>query len=381
VRILHTADWHVGKKLGRIDRRAECEQALDELVAIAKDQHAGLVVVAGDLLDRALPPLDCVRLVVDVLVRLADAAGAVVAITGNHDSAALFDLLAPLLQPRGVHLVSKIRRPEDGGVVTIRSGDEVAQVAALPFLHEGEFIDFMQDSEEWYKQYADKVRLLTAALCAGIDPAAVGILAAHFFIDGSVPGGGERQIHIGSQYAATHHAIPASIHYAALGHIHRPQAIQGAAAPARYAGSLLQLDFSEREQHKEVVIVDAAPGRPAKVEPVPITSGRQLLRVQGDLDSLKGRAADFGDAYLDVRVETGGPVFGLSDQVREFLPNAVGVQAIYERSATEAFEVRAGRALAEVYAEYHASAHGVAAPPELIETFRALEEELEHAPA
>lgn len=381
MRILHTADWHVGRKLGRIDRAPEFEAALDEVVAVARAERVDLVVVAGDLLDRAMPPLEAIRLVIETLIRLADAAGRVVAIPGNHDSAPLFELLAPLLAPRGVILAPRIRRPEEGGVVRVpsRDGAEVASIALFPFLHEAEVVDFMAESEEWFKGYADRVRGICTRLCAAFDPASVGILAGHFFVEGSELGGGERRIHIGDHYAATAQAIPPAAHYAALGHIHRPQEIAGAPIRARYAGSLLALDFSERTHRKEVVVVDVSAGRPAKPHSVPLSSGRRLVRVQDTLESLKARADEFGDAYLDVRVQTSGPAFGLAETVRSFLPNAVAVQAVYERCQAPAS--RPGgedRPLAEVYAEYHSSerGHGVEAPAALVDTLRRLEQEV-----
>lgn len=381
MRILHTADWHVGKKLGRIDRRSEFEQVLDEVVAIAADQKVDLVVVAGDLLDRALAPLDCIALVVDALLRLAAAGGRVVAIPGNHDSAVLFELLAPLLEARGVHLVPRIRPADRGGVVAVpsRDGAETAAVAALPFLHEAEVVDFMVGTEDWFKGYAGKVRSICHRLCEALDPRSVGILAGHFFVEGSELGGGERRIHVGFQYAAYAQAIPPGPHYAALGHIHRPQAIAGAPIPARYAGSLLQLDFSERSHSKEVVIVEASPGRPARVKSMQLAAGRRLVRVEDTVESLERRAGEFGAAYLDVRVRTSGPVFGLPEKVRAFLPNAVMVQAVYERTGGEAGLPAAGdRSLSDVYAEYYASprGHGIAAPAELLDVLRGLEEEV-----
>lgn len=383
MRILHTADWHVGRKLGRIDRQTEFEQVLDELVAIAKDQKVDLVLVAGDLLDRAMPPLDAVRLALETLMRLADVAGNVVAIPGNHDSAALFGLLSPLVGSKGVHLVPRISRPREGGIIRVpsREGSEIAEVAVLPFLHEAEVIEFMAASEDWYKSYADRVRLLCKVLCDSIDGSSIGILMGHFFVDGAELGGGERRIHIGPQYAATPQAIPPGVQYAALGHVHRPQKIAGVAAgvPARYSGSLLQLDFSERTHSKEVAIVDAAAGRPARVQSLPLVSGRRLVRAEGTIDSLEARAQEFGDAYLDVRVKTAGPVFGLTEQVRAFLPNALGVQAVYERTEPEGVAPAAGRPLNELYADFYAIEHGVKAPAELIETFRSLEEDLERA--
>ncbi|MEA2589358.1 MAG: repair protein SbcD/Mre11, partial [Actinomycetota bacterium] len=324
VRILHTADWHVGKKLGRVDRRGEFEQVFDEIVAIARDQKVDLVIVAGDLLDRAFAPYDAISLVLDVLRRLADAAGHVVVIAGNHDSVALLDLLAPWLRDLGILLVPHIRRPSEGGVLTVpsRDGTETAAIAAFPFLHEAEVVDFMQESEEWFKGYDQRVQRICARLCDALDPDAVKILTGHFFVAGAELGGGERRIQVGPQYAATVHAIPPNIHYAALGHVHRPQEIAGAAVRARYAGSLLQLDFSERTHRKEVVLVEASAHKPPRVWSQQLDSGRRLLRVEDTMDQLRARAGagEFADAYLDIRVTTAGPVFGIADEVRSFLP-------------------------------------------------------------
>jgi exonuclease SbcD len=249
----------------------------------------------------------------------------------------------------------------------------------FPFLHEAQVVDFMQDDAEWYKGYADRIRGICGRLCAGFDPAGVGILVGHWFVEGAELGGGERTIHVGEHYAATVQAIPPGAHYVALGHVHRPQEIPGAAVPARYAGSLLQLDFSERTHRKEVVVVEALPGRRAKVASIQLRSGRQLVRVEDSLEALKAGVGTFGDAYLDVRVQTAGPVFGLSETVRAFLPNAVFVQAVYERADVEAERAaRAERSLTDAYAEYHASpgGHGVEAPEVLLGTLRAIEEEV-----
>lgn len=395
MRFLHTADWHIGKKLGRISRSEEFAQFFDELVQVARDQKVDTVLVAGDLWDRPLPPLDSLEMVVDGLIRLADAAGGVVAIPGNHDSPALFGLLARLLEPRGVYLVPKIVRPDQGGIVRVpsRDGSQSACVAALPFLHEAVVIsDVLKESEDWFagldpntvigaQKYADKVRLLGAALCTGFDPGSIGILMAHYFVHGAELGGGERKIHLGEQYAATAQSIPPGANYVALGHIHRPQEVPDAAVPTRYCGSPLQLDFSERTHAKQAVIVDINPGTPAKVKSLSLSCGRRLIRVQDEMESLKSRAQEFGDAYLDVRVTTSGPVFGLAEQVREFLPNAVLVQAVYERLAGSA-ETGARAmdgAIAELYSGYHLRQHGVEPPEPLLEEVRALEEEISRA--
>jgi DNA repair protein SbcD/Mre11 len=395
VKFLHTADWHAGKKLGRISRTHELEQVFDELVNIARDEKVDAVLVAGDLWDRALPPLDSMELVIDTLIRLADAAGRVVAIPGNHDSPALFGVLARLLEPSGVLLAPRIARPEEGGIVRVpsRDGSQTACVAVFPFLHEAFVIgDVLRESDDWFARldpgavlaadrYADKVRRLSTALCAGFDPGGIGVLMAHYFVDGAEIGGGERKIHLGEQYAATAQSIPPGANYVALGHIHRPQAVDGAAVPTRYCGSPLQLDFSERTHEKQAVIVDIKPGSPAKVKTIPLSSGRKLIRVQAELEALEARAAEFGDAYLDVRVKTSGPVFGLADQVRKFLPHAVLVQAVYDRlPGSEELQAKPmDGGIADLYAGYHLRQHGVEPPAELLDEVRALEEEVQRA--
>jgi len=395
VRFLHTADWHVGKKLGRISRASEHEAVLNELIEMARDQKVDAVLVAGDLWDRALPPLDSLQLVVETLIRLAEAAGRVVAIPGNHDSPALFSVLAGLLEPRGVILAPKIARPDAGGIVKIPSRDrtETACVAVFPFLHEAFTItDVLKDSEDWFAKldpgtvigadrYADKVRRLSTALCSGFDDGGIGVLMAHYFVHGAEVGGGERKIHLGEQYAATAQSIPPGAGYVALGHIHRPQEVAGAAVAARYSGSPLQLDFSERSHDKQAVIVDIKPGSPAKVKTLPLTSGRRLVRVQDELEALQSRVSELGDAYLDVRVQTSGPVFGLADQVRRFLPNAVLVQAVYERLAgsEDAAAKPMDGGIGELYAGYHLRQHGIEPPVELLEELKALEEEVQRA--
>jgi exonuclease SbcD len=381
MRFLHTADWHVGKKLGRISRTPEFEAVLEELVEIAVDQKVDAVLVAGDLWDRTFPPLDSIQLVVDALIRLAEAAGNVVAIPGNHDSPALFGLLARLLEPRGVVLAPSIVPPSKGGVITLhsRDGRQSASVGVFPFLHEARVIeDLMGDPEEWYKGYSDRVRRISQALVSGFEPAGIGILMAHYFIEGAEVGGGERKMHMGEQYTANAHSIPPGASYVALGHVHRPQQVPGAPLPAWYSGSLLPLDFSERTHTKNVVIVDIKPGLPAKAKALPLRSGRRLIRVTDELDALRARSGEFGDAYLDVRVKTSGPVFGLVDEVRRFLPNAVMVQAVYERAAatSETSTRSLDGGIADLYSDYHSLTHGVQASSELLDAVKELEEEL-----
>lgn len=380
MRILHTGDWHVGKKLGRIDRSQEGERVLRELIETARTAQVDLVLVAGDLFDRALPPFVSLRLVLATLVELAATGAKVVAIAGNHDSSELFEVLAPYLEPLGIHLVHKPLRAEDGGVKTLQSrdGKTTAHVACLPFLHEAHVVDFMDASEEWFKSYADRVKRLSAYyadwMLQRTTTDTVDVLVGHFMVHGAVPSGSERELHIGEAYMATASALPSSIHYGALGHIHRCQPAPGSSVQAWYSGSLMQLDFGEAAQEKFCLVADVMPER-TRVERIPLTAGRDLIKVEDTLESLKGRADEFGDAILDIGVLTDGPSPGLADQVRDFLPNALHVRAIYERVEADRVN-REGMSLDDLYADYVREANGVDPPEELMAAFRELRDQV-----
>ncbi|MDQ4058910.1 MAG: exonuclease subunit SbcD, partial [Actinomycetota bacterium] len=185
MKVLHTADWHVGKKLGRIDRNDETKAVLDELVVVAEREQVDLVLVAGDLFDRALPPFASMGLVLTTLVRLAQTGAPVVAVAGNHDSAELFGVLAPYLAPYNVTLVAKPLRPDHGGVVTVtaRDGKTRAQIACFPFLHETHVVEFLDASEDWFKSYAERIKRITAYYARHMakgDPGALNFLVGHF---------------------------------------------------------------------------------------------------------------------------------------------------------------------------------------------------------
>ncbi|MDX1384375.1 MAG: exonuclease SbcCD subunit D C-terminal domain-containing protein, partial [Thermoanaerobaculia bacterium] len=219
------------------------------------------------------------------------------------------------------------------------------------------------------------------ALAAEAGPEDATFLVAHFMVGGvkvdTAAPRGERDLHIGQAYATTEGAVPSTVDYVAMGHIHAPQPVPGARVPAEYAGSLLQLDFGEAEEQKRVVIVETRPAVPATVESVPITRGRRLVRLHGTWDQIAARD-DLGDAYLDVTVETDGPDPGLADRAREEFGDVVKVRADYERVAAVRTEV-AGRPWKDLYAEYHEEAHHTPASDDLLDLFAEIREEVADA--
>ena len=208
------------------------------------------------------------------------------------------------------------------------------------------------DADEHATRFADRVARVVGSLTAPFRGDTVNLVAAHLMCHGGVVGGGERSAHTVFDYSVPGTAFPASTHYVALGHLHRHQEV-AAPCPARYSGSPLQLDFGETADEKVVVLVEAEPGRPARVEAVPLSAGRRLRTVRGTLAELAALAGGVGDDHLRVVVRE-APRPGLADEVRDRFPQAVEVRLEPPEGAggAPARPQRLGRSARELFGEY-----------------------------
>jgi exonuclease SbcD len=379
MKILHTSDWHAGKGLRGRSRAEEHRAVLAEIATLARVEEVDVVLVTGDLFDTASPTPEAEQLVWRALLDLAGTGAAVVALAGNHDHPARFEAARAVAGRAGITLVGQARRPDDGGIVevTARSGER-AQVAVLPFCSQRHVVRAAHlmgcDAAANAQVYARWMADLMAGLCAGFDPQAVNILAAHLAARGGMKGGGERDAQLTEAYWVDPADFPGGAHYVALGHLHRTQSLPSV-VPAWYSGSPLQLDFGETENQPSVLVVEAEPGTPAAVRRVPLSVGRRLRTLSGTLADLAQWAGTTGDDFLRVFV-TESPRAGLAEEVRELLPEAVDVRVLAEAGSEEVAEAsrRAGRSPGELFSDYLGS-EGVADPP--LETLfaRLLDEE------
>ncbi|HYY55528.1 MAG TPA: exonuclease SbcCD subunit D [Candidatus Dormibacteraeota bacterium] len=375
MRFLHTSDWHVGRTIRGRSRLDEFAAVLDEVVAIARDQAVDAVLIAGDLFDGRAANADAERLVFETLARLAAQKIAVVAIPGNHDSAARWDALGPLLKPLHVRVVPYVAPPDRGSAVEVsaRAGDEAAIIACVPFVPErmfGSAAALFAGSERWAQEYAQGMGDLLEAMATAFRPHKVNMLMAHLFATDVTLGGGENPFTVTVDYAVPPARFPAIAQYVALGHVHLPQVVAASPAPARYAGSLLQLDFGEAEQRKSVTIVEVDPDTPGKAHTIELRSGRRLSDVSGTLEGLRELAPTLGDAWLRVTVRTDGPVPGIADEVRELMPNAVDVRTEFPRRDEDVVETGIVRLdPREQYLAYYRTKHGTAPSPEMLTVF------------
>ena len=384
MRFLHTADWHIGKTLRGRSRIDEFAAALDEMARVAREAKVDAVLVGGDVFDSPVPPPEAEKLVYDFFARLVPENIAAVVIAGNHDHPKKLGALRHLLEGLRIHIRTEAQPPDRGGVVSLpsRDGSEEARIAVLPFVHERKVVDacqIMAPEHEWYEEYAKRIEEILAFLTKGLTPATVNLVLAHVMVHKGLVGTGERALHIGQVYALNPQQLPGSVQYIGLGHLHRPQEIL-APSKTRYSGSLLELDFGEREQQKSVVVVDAKPGRAAGIEIMPLTAGRRLRDIQGTLPELMALKAEVGDAFLRVKVQVEAPVPGIAEQVKELLPHALDVSLLYEAQAPgPRGPARRSLKPAELFADFYRGKQKADPPPALLALFGDVLEEV-HAP-
>ncbi len=305
MRLIHTSDWHLGRTLHGENLLPYQDGFLRWLLDEAVRQRAGAVVVAGDIYDRAVPPLDAVRLLDAALLRFAQAGLPVILISGNHDSAVRLGFGAGLSEAAGIHLrtsVADLARP-------VLLADEHGPVAVygVPYLlPDAVMADLGVQSRTHEAVLAEAARLIRADAAAR--GAARTVVAAHAFVTGGEPAESERDIRVGG-VADVPAAVFAGFSYVALGHLHGAQRAGPAPGPAggpviRYSGSPLAFSFSEKDHVKSVTLaeIDAAGQVRATALPAPVP--RPLREVRGTLGSLLTRAgtdlADLAGAWVKV---------------------------------------------------------------------------------
>ncbi|MBK8251983.1 MAG: exonuclease SbcCD subunit D [Polyangiaceae bacterium] len=326
MKLLHTSDWHLGRITYNTSRAEDHTKVIGEILDLARQEKPDLVVHTGDLFESVRPAYEDMERATQALLALGEVAPVVV-LCGNHDSPALFKVFGELLGPNSrVRFVDRARPPDQGGVVTFGSQKgETIRLAMLPFVHANRMVPAFEKPDTWMVQYADRIQVIEEALWEGLKESAnfstdVLLFAAHLHVSGATFSRSERSIHITDTYASRIEHVP-KVSYAAFGHIHKPQALPQS-EKGWYAGSPIPLDFGEMGEEKVTIMVEATPGRPPTIRPIPLSGGRPLKKIAGTLDDIRQMAPSVGNALCLVSVMTDTPVSNLSERVREILPAA-----------------------------------------------------------
>ncbi len=389
MRILHTADWHIGQRLHERQRTDEHEQFLDWLLETIQAHQVELLLVSGDIFDTALPSSESTNLYYRFLYRLFSKTDAYTVITaGNHDSPRHLEAPREFLEMGRIYVVGTADEPTKCAVTLPRENPQVA-VAAVPFLSESDLRHLSYETEgdrnERYRErfktfYADCVSLMPAELPK--------ILMGHLFVQGGQVGDSERNVQIGGATATHISDFPKDVSYVALGHLHRPQTIKGTDYPVRYSGSPIPLRFNETDYRKVVYLLklsdDGALIRDEEIE-VPIF--KELCTVEADEASVisEAMAGDWDGKYIQVKLKLTAPRVGISDKIRQAFGNRGGEVLSVELELPEAeqgpkISVEDMKRPEEIFEQFYRTKFDGEPPDEILrQTFNELVEMVEDA--
>jgi exonuclease SbcD len=285
MRLLHTSDWHLGRSLHRADLRAAQEAFLDHLVEVARAEKVDAILVAGDVYDRAIPPVDGVQLCEDALLRLRDTGARVVLISGNHDSARRLGFGSKLFDVAGVHL--RTRPAELAAPVLIEDRHGPVAVYGIPYLEPAAVRNDLPETADG--GHAAVLGHAVGSIVADADSRGVSrrVVLSHSWVTGGAVCESERDISLGGAGQ-----VPAAMFdgfsYVALGHLHGRQTLAG---NIRYSGSPLPYSFSEAGHRKGSWLVELDTVGNVQAELVPAPVFRKLNVIAGTLPDLLGSPA------------------------------------------------------------------------------------------
>lgn len=328
MKVLHTADWHLGKKLDSFSRLEEQMEVMDEICSIADEQNVDMVIVAGDLFDTFNPSAEAQDLFYKTLHRLSKGGQRIVfTIAGNHDMPERIEAPHPLAELNGIILCgfpnTEIKPfKTDYGVEVLQSEpgfvafkhpevDFPIRILYTPYANEIRLKTFLgiEDRENSLRDLlSDKWSYLADKYC---DEKGVNLLTAHLYFmkkEGEIeaePEGERSILHIGGAQAIFSENVPAQMQYVALGHLHRYHSVDKKPCPIVYSSSPLSYSFAEANQKKQVVLIDLEPGKPANYSPIELIKGFGLLRGEfSEMEEAVDWLRENQDKYVELTIQT-----------------------------------------------------------------------------
>ena len=286
MRLLHTSDWHLGRSFHGVGMLDAQRAFVDQLVARVRELSVDVVLIAGDVYDRALPGVDVVNLLDDALVRLTGAGAQVVLTSGNHDSAIRLGFASRLLEKGGVHLRTRLQELDVPVVLPLGGAgtDSVLAIYGIPWLEPRLVAEQLGvDTASHFEVTRAATERIRADVATRSESRTVhSVVLAHTFASGGISSDSERDLSIGGVGA-----VPLDLFdgfsYTALGHLHGRQSLS---TEVRYSGSPLAYSFSEARHQKGGWLVDVDESGVTAVEEILWDAPRKLAVLRGTLDGL-----------------------------------------------------------------------------------------------
>ena len=372
MKILHTSDWHIGKRLLNRERLDEQKEVLDEIIEICDREGVELIVVAGDIFDTYTPSAEAERLFYSKIKKMVGKDRAAVIISGNHDDGVRLSAAAPLSEEQGVYIVgnerkitpfgdeSRLVRPISGGkgyAIFVNGKGEKVYLSFLPYPNEARFkeekseLPFVEQMQKWME---DGTRGNAEQLPS--------VFVGHLFVAGGAVSESEREIDLGGARAVPVEILP-RCDYIALGHLHKKQHM--GKGHCYYSGSPLQYAFDERAD-KGVKVFDLTADGVKDLRDIPLTKGRKLIRLEADgVESALALLQSYPDDLVEMKIILTSPLVSSESQALSSNKNLVSLIAEVRTEENLAFESRKGLSGESLFDLFYKTNYGVDPKAEL----------------
>ncbi len=322
MRILHTSDWHLGRQFYNQSLLEDQRLALQQICTVVSECKVDVVIVAGDIYDRSVPPASAVELLDKTVHHICNELQVpMILIAGNHDSPERLAFGSRQLSAAGLYVTGTLWQVPQEIVLRGKGGDEVA-FYPIPYTDP---ITVRHCHSVDLSTHNDALHYLVELIHEKRSSGRPAVAIAHCFLAGGEASESERPLAIGGiEYVAPE--VFQEFDYTALGHLHGPQ-FRGAEM-IRYSGSPLKYSFSEERQHKSVTLVDLSPGRGVQIEKIDIKPARNMRTLEGALDDLLaiGKTDPQREDYLQIRLTDTHAILDVMNKLRELYPNILHLE-------------------------------------------------------
>lgn len=364
MKIIHTGDWHIGKIVNEFSMLDEQKYVLEQLLSVIQKEKADALIIAGDIFDRSIPPVEAVELVDDVFNRvLLELKVPILAIAGNHDSAERLSFASRILTNNGLHIAGIFDR--NIPCVTLQDDYGPVNYYMLPYTDPRNIRHMFDDNQ--ISTHDDAMRKIIDNIGQAVNPNERNIMITHGYITQmgeqvQVTCESERPLSIGGTDFVSSSYFN-MFNYTALGHLHAPQ--KAGAENIRYSGSLLKYSFSEVKQKKGVTVVDLDGSGKVVTKSVELIPRRDMRIIKGPIDELlkpevynSANTEDYVYAILTDKGELIDPI----SKLRTVYPNIMGLtkESTNQKEAnkTAATEGYKSKSKLELFEEFYDSIQG-----------------------
>lgn len=381
MKILHTSDWHIGKKLMGRERYDEFRAVLSEISAICRDEKVELALVAGDIFDTYTPSSEAEKIFYDAIKEIAEYS-AVLIISGNHDDYVRLTAASALASELNVYIVgnnlqsidcnaSLAVRPvvsESGYAVFENAGGERVYFNILPYPNEARFKEGKSD-----ESFDVKISRWISYGERGKTDKIPSVFLSHIFVAGGKTGDGEREIDLGGTRVVGLNLLP-DCDYCALGHLHRRQKL---GENAYYSGAIMQFSFDEAGAKKSVNVFDLNENGVRNFKQITLNSAKNLIRLQanGAEDGVKLLRAN-AENYVELTLNINEPLTPAESVALHECENLISLKANVALSANDELRVsNKHKSSSQLFTDYYSSKFNCPPPEELLTLFLSLTEE------